>query len=108
MTVRLNAGELVEIGAQDVPLEDEVGVFAAALDADEACGSELFDVVGEGGGGDGRTLMQAATGGGALLAADGDEDIVTARGGESAGDERELLLGELDRFGGGGPFLCHV
>ena len=103
----LNAGELVEIGAQNVPFEEEVGVLAAPLDADEARGGELLEVMGEGRGGDGRAFVQAAAGGGALAAAEGDKDLVAARGGERAGDERELLPGELDGFGGG-PLFWHV
>jgi hypothetical protein len=86
------AGEAVEVGAEDVALEDEVGKFAVTLDADEASVFELLHVVGEGGGADGLRLGDAGAGGGALPAADFGEDFVAARCGERAGDEGELAV----------------
>ena len=43
---RPEKGEAVEIGAEDIAL-DEVGEFALALDADEAGVCKFFHVVGE-------------------------------------------------------------
>src|SRR5438552_16218282 len=52
--------EAVEIGAQHVALEDEVGELAVADDRDQARGLELLDVMGEGGRAYLVVLMQRA------------------------------------------------
>jgi hypothetical protein len=105
MEGRSEVGEAVEVGAEDVALEDKVGEFALALDADEAGVFQLLYVVGEGGGADGLGFVEAGAGGGALAAADLGEDLVAAGGGERAGDERELAVGNTGLLrGDGGPF----
>jgi hypothetical protein len=87
------AGEAVEIGAEHVALEDEIGEFALALDTNEAGVFEFLHVVGEGRGTDGLTFAEAGAGSGALIAADLGEDLITAGRGEGAGDEGELAVG---------------
>ena len=98
---RSEVGETVEVGAEDVALQNEVGEFALAFDADEAGVFQLFHVVGEGGGADGLGLVEAGAGRGALASADFGEDLVAAGCGERAGDEGELAVGE-------GRFLCRA
>jgi hypothetical protein len=90
---RSETGEAVEVGAEDVALQDEVGEFALALDADEAGIFQLFHVVGEGGGADGLGFVEAGAGRGAVASADLGEDFVAAGCGQGAGDERELAVG---------------
>jgi hypothetical protein len=97
----LKTGEAVEIGAEDVALEREVGEFALTLDTDEACVFELFHVMGEGGGADGLRFRDTGAGRGALATADLSEDLVAAGCGEGLGDEGELAVGE-------GGFLCRT
>jgi hypothetical protein len=108
-------GEAVEIGAEDVALEGEVGELALPFDADETGVLEFFHVVGKGGGADGLGFAETGTGRGALAAADLGEDVVAARCCEGAGDERELAVGEVGPLRGNvGPlrgesgFLCRA
>jgi hypothetical protein len=101
---RSETGEAVEVGAEDVALQDEVGEFALALDADEAGVFQLFHVVGEGGGADGLGFVEAGAGRGAVASADLGEDFVAAGCGQGAGDERELAVGNSVLLRGGcGP-----
>ena len=87
--------EAVEVGLEDLGLGEVIDEFAVFFGADEACGLELFHVVGEGGGGDVDAVAHAAAGGGAALGADFLEDLVAARVGEGSGDELDLVFGEL-------------
>ena len=89
----LEAGEAIEIGAEDVALEDEVGELALALNADEAGVFQFLHVMGEGGWADGLGFAEAGAGRGALPTADLSEDFVAARSGERPGDEGELAVG---------------
>jgi hypothetical protein len=101
---RSEVGETVEVGAEDIALQDEVGEFALALDADEAGIFQLFHVVGEGGGADGLGFVEAGAGRGAVAAADLGEDLVAAGCGQGTGDERELAVGNSVLLRGGcGP-----
>ena len=102
----LDAGEAVEIGAENVALQGEVGEFTLALDADEAGACEFLHVMGEGGGADGLGFAEACTRRGALAASDLGEDFITARRGESTGDEGELTIGDCGLLRGGAGFLC--
>jgi hypothetical protein len=108
------AGEAVEIGAEDVALECEVGEFASPFDADETGGLKFLHVVGEGGGGNGLGFAEAGTGRGALAASDLGKDFITARRSERTGDEGELtigdsglLRGEPGFLGGARALRCH-
>jgi hypothetical protein len=114
-------GEAVEVGAEDVALQNEVGEFSLALDADEAGVFQFFHVVREGGCADGLAFAEAGTRCGAVAAADLGEDFVAARGGEGLGDEGELavgnfaplrgdfgpLPGESGPLRGAGALFCH-
>jgi hypothetical protein len=90
---------------EDVALQGEVGVFALALDADEARVFEFLHVMGESGGADGLRFCDAAAGCGALAAADFGEDFVAARLGQGLRNEGELAIGEADGFAG--ALFCH-
>jgi hypothetical protein len=102
----LKTGEAVEIGAEDVALEGEVGEFSLTLDMDEAGVCEFLHVVGQGGGADGLRLGDAGTGRGAVAAADLREDFITAWRGEGTGDEGELTIGDCGLLRSGASFLC--
>jgi len=94
-------GEAVEVGAEDVALQDEVGESSLAFDADEAGIFQLFHVVGEGGGADGLGFVQAGAGRGAVAAADFRENLVAAGCGQGARDEGELAIGNSVLLRGG-------
>jgi hypothetical protein len=118
---RSEVGEAVEVGAEDVALQDKVSEFPLAFDADEAGVFQLFHVMGEGGGADGLGFVEAGAGRGAVASADLGEDFVAAGGGQGAGDERELAVGDSVLLRGGcvplrrdvgplrraGTLLCH-
>ena len=91
----LKTGEAVEVGAEDVALEGEVGELSLALDADEAGVLELLHVMGESGGADGLGFAEAGAGRGALAAADLGKDLVASGCGKGFGDEGELAVGHL-------------
>lgn len=93
---RSDTGKVLEVGVEDIAPQDEIGGAAVALDADEPGILELLHVMGEGGGADVLHLLHACAWGGALVAAEGDEDFVATWLGEGAGDERALLVGELE------------
>ena len=103
----LKTGEAVEVGAEDIALECEVGEFALTLDADEACVFKLFHVMGEGGGTDGLRFGDTGTGRGALATADLSEDLVAAGCGEGLGDEGELAVGEGGLLCRAETLFCH-
>jgi hypothetical protein len=103
----LQAGETVEIGVEDIALQDEVGELALPFDADETGGCEFLHVVGEGGGADGLRFRDAGTGRGAVATADLGEDFIAARRRERTGDEGELPVGEADLLCGAGAFFGH-
>ena len=98
---RSEVGETVEVGTEDVALQDKVGEFALALDADEPGIFQFFHVVGEGGGADGLSFVEAGAGRGALASADLGEDLIAAGCGQGARDERELAVGNSVLLRGG-------
>jgi hypothetical protein len=91
---RSETGEAIEVGAEDVALQGEIGEFSLALDANEAGGFEFFHVMGEGGGADGLGFAEAGAGRSALAAADLGEDLVATGSGEGFRDEGELAVGD--------------
>ena len=94
--------EAVEVGSEDVGLGKVVDELAVFFGADEAGGLEFFHVMRQGGGGDTDAVAHGAAGGGGGLGADFFEDLVAAGVGKGAGDELDLVLGELDGLGGDG------
>ena len=90
---RSETGEAIEVGAEDVALEGEVGELSLALDANKAGGFEFFHVVGEGGCADGLGFAERGAGRSALAAADLSEDLVATGSGEGFRDEGELAVG---------------
>lgn len=103
----LETGETVEIGAEDIALEDEVGELALPFNADEAGGCKFLHVVGEGGGANGLRFRDAGAGRGALTAADLGENFIAAGCRERTGDEGKLPVGEADLLCGAGAFFGH-
>jgi hypothetical protein len=59
---RSEALKVGEEGLPDFAAEGEAGEFAFALDVDEAGGFQLFEMVGECGGGDGEAFAHVAAG----------------------------------------------
>ena len=104
----LKTGEAVEVGAEDVALEGEVGELSLALDADEAGVLELLHVMGESGGADGLGFAEAGAGRGALAAADLGKDLVASGRGKGFGDEGELAVGNLGPLRGEAFSLCRA
>jgi hypothetical protein len=102
----LKTGEAIEIGAEDVALQGEVGELALALDADEAGVFELLHVMGESGGADGLGFAEAGAWRGALATADLGKNLVAAGCSESLGDKGELAVSNLDPLRGEAIFLC--
>jgi hypothetical protein len=90
---RSETGEAIEVGAEDVALEGEVGEFSLALDANQAGGFEFFHVMGERRRADGLGFAERGAGGGALAAADLGKDLVATGSGEGFRDEGELAVG---------------
>ena len=79
----------------DVAAEGEAGELAFALDVDEAGSFEFFEVMREGGGGDGETIAHIATAGTAI-GAQAFDDFHAARIGEGFEDGHALAGREGD------------
>jgi hypothetical protein len=85
--------EAVEVGAEDAGLGEVIHALTLFFGADETGGFELFHVMGEGWGADVDVLAEVTTGGGTGLGAEFFQDLVTARVGEGAGDQLDLIFG---------------
>ena len=96
--MKLKRGEVLQIGVEDISLQREVGKLTLPDDGDQARGLEFFQVVGEGGSGDGLALADIRTGHALFLRADLPENLMAAGIRERLGDEANLLFGEGLRF----------
>src|SRR3569623_489791 len=94
MVRRLDIRQTVEIGAQYVAMQDEIGEFAVADDLDETGGLQLLDVVREGGRADVVALVQAGAGQRRVLRADALENGIALGLGQRPGDPFELAFRE--------------
>ena len=103
----LNSGELVEIGAQNVALQDEVGELTFADDLEEARRLQLLDMMGERSRGDAVFLVQRHAGGRLGLGSEFLQNSHAARFGERTGDQFELPGSEPRLFDGSHKFNIH-
>ena len=95
----LNFGQLVEVSAQHLALQDEIGEFAFAHNLNQARGFQLFEVMRERGGADAVRLVYAAAGHHRVLAgAEFLQNLVPARFGQRTRDARELLFRQTSRL----------
>src|SRR5438270_13911997 len=84
----------VEISPQHPALQDKVCELAFAEELDQAGGLEFLDVMGQGRRADALALVQGAARRRGVALADLLEDLNATRLCESAGDARELALGQ--------------
>jgi len=96
--------QIGEEGLPDVAAEGEAGEFAFALDVDETRGFKLLHVMGERGGGDGKTLAEADASKRVWLRADALEHFHAAR--VADGFEDGEALGGRDGEGARGGTGC--
>ena|SRR6185312_7646588 len=76
----LDLCQLRQVSAQDVALQREVGELAVTDDLNQACGLQLFQVMGKGGGAYVLKFMQrAACHWGIVALPDGLKNLITAR-----------------------------
>ena len=93
-TFGLDRRQAVEIGAQHVALEHEVGELALAHDLDQAGRLQFLEVVRDSGRADPHALVQRAARHRAVAGADPFEHLIAARLRQRTRDALELLVGE--------------
>ncbi len=92
--IRLNFGEVSQVGVEDVALQAKAGKFAFAGDRDKARGFEFLHVVGQGGSGDRLALTYLGAGNGTIPGADLLQNFMASRISQGLGDEVNLVLGK--------------
>ena len=91
--------EPIQVRAQDVALEDQVGALALADDLDQAGRLQLLDVMGDRRRAHAVRLVQDAAGHRARVGPDLHKEPITARFGQCTGDPRKLLVAQFVNLG---------
>jgi Alpha/beta hydrolase of unknown function (DUF900) len=89
----LNLREPIQIGLQNMPLEDQIGEFPLSDDFDQPCCFQFFHVVGEGCGAHAMSFVQDGARHCFAAFADLFKDLIAPRLGKSAGDPGKLPVG---------------
>ncbi len=90
VSCRLDSGESIQVGAQDVALQNEIGEFAFTNDLDQSGGFQFFHMMRKGGGAYPVRFVKDGAGRRAFAGPDLLEYLVASRLGQGARDAREL------------------